>query len=226
MSSENSALGTLYCTCIQLSIRRKHVSKVLRIAVVWIVFSVSAFAQKLDLALTAGAYHPVNNGYSTGNALAIEGNVGFRVTSVPFLSLYLEVPVAGTFEASVEGIATITSGGATSSNSYSAIFVTPGLRLKLAPSFPISPYIATGGGLAHFNRSAAQTPPGASNTVNKGVWDIGGGLDMKVAPFVGLRAEVRDFYSGSPELRISQVTGTFNQRQHNIVATAGIVLRF
>ena len=49
---------------------------------------------------------------------------------------------------------------------------------------------------------------------------------MKVAPFLSLRGEVRDFYSGSPELSINQVTGTFDQRQHNIVGTAGIVVRF
>lgn len=177
-------------------------------------------AQKLDLALTAGIYHPVNNSFSGDNALAIEGNVGFRLASVPFLSLYLEVPVAGTLDT------TVPASALTSVGTYSSIFVTPGLRLKLAPSFPVSPYIATGGGLAHFNRSASQTPAGASSSVNKGVWDIGGGLDMKVAPFLGLRAEVRDFYSGSPELRLSQVTGTFDQRQHNIVGTVGLVVRF
>ena len=49
---------------------------------------------------------------------------------------------------------------------------------------------------------------------------------MKIAPFLGLRAEVRDFYSGSPELTLNQVTGTFNERQHNIIGTAGLVLRF
>lgn len=179
-----------------------------------------AFAQKTDLALTAGIYHPVNNSFSGDNAFAIEGNVGFRLASVPFLALYFEVPVAGTLDA------TVPASALTSAGTYSSIFVTPGVRLKLAPGAPISPYIATGGGLAHFNRSASQTPAGASSTVNKGVWDIGGGLDMKVAPFLGLRLEVRDFYSGSPELKLSQVTGTFNERQHNIVGTAGVVVRF
>lgn len=185
-----------------------------------ILFTTIATAQKIDLALTAGIYHPVNNSFSGDNAFAIEGNVGFRLASVPFLALYAEVPVAGTLDA------TVPASALTSVGTYSSIFVAPGVRLKLAPGAPISPYIATGGGLAHFNRSASQTPTGASSTVNKGVWDIGGGLDMKVAPILGLRLEVRDFYSGSPELRLSQVTGTFNERQHNIVGTVGVVLRF
>ena len=179
-----------------------------------------AAAQRVDLALTAGIYHPVNNSFSGDNTFVIEGNVGFQMRSVPFLALYLEVPVAGTLDS------TVPASALTSAGTYSSIFVTPGVRLKLAPGAPISPYIATGGGLAHFNRSASQTPAGASSSVNKGVWDIGGGLDMKIAPFFSLRFEVRDFYSGSPELRLSQVTGTFDQRQHNIVGTAGLVVRF
>jgi len=199
------------------------VSKSIRIAIVLVaivVFSVAASAQKADIALTVGAYHPVNNGFAGDNAFVVQGNIGLRMFSIPFASLYLEVPVAGTLDTTVP-LSALSSAG-----TYSAIFVTPGLRLKIAPGFPLSPYIATGGGLAHFNRSASQTPAGQSSSVNKGVWDIAGGIDMKIAPFVGLRAEVRDFYSGSPETRLSQVTGTFNERQHNIVGTAGIVLRF
>lgn len=190
--------------------------------------TVVAAAQKVDLAVTAGVYHPVNNGYSAGNAFAIEGNVGFRLASVPFVALYFEFPVAGTFNSSVPSFSALvtTPGAATSASSYSAIFAAPGLRLKLAPSFPISPYVAVGGGLAHFNRSASQTPSGASSSINKGMFDVAGGLDMKIFPMLSLRAEVRDFYSGSPELTINQVTGTFNQRQHNILGTAGIVVRF
>lgn len=198
--------------------------KILPILVVWLI-SATALAQKFDIGVTVGAYHPVNNSYSSGNAFAVEGNVAGRLASVPFLALYVEVPVAGTVnDVSVNlknGTTNLTNAG-----SYSSIFVTPGLRLKLAPSAPLSPYVAVGGGLAHYNRSASQTPSGSSSTLNKGVFDIAGGIDMKVAPFVSVRAELRDFYSGSPELTLSQVTGTFNQRQHNILGTAGLVLRF
>lgn len=194
--------------------------KIIPLFLVVAALSSAGFGQKLDLGLTAGIYHPVNNSFTGDNAVAIEGNVGFRLASVPFLALYFEIPVAGTLNT------TVPASALTSVGTYSSIFIAPGLRLKLAPGFPVSPYVATGGGLARFNRSASQTPAGASSTVNKGVWDIGGGVDMKLAPFLGLRAEVRDFYSGSPELRLSQVTGTFDQRQHNIVGTVGVVVRF
>lgn len=199
----------------------QHVNRYFRCIVVLIIVSVAAWAQKAEVALTVGAYHPVNNSFSSGNAFAIEGNIAGRIASVPFLSLYLEVPVAGSLQD-----VPVSSSALTSSGSYSSLFVTPGLRLKLAPAMPISPYIAAGGGLAHFNRSASQTPSGTSSSINKGVFDIAAGLDVKLAPFLSLRGEVRDFYSGSPELSLNQVTGTFNQRQHNILGTAGLVLHF
>ena len=196
-------------------------SKILRIVLVMTALTAAAWAQKAEVALTLGAYHPVNNSFSSGNAFAIEGNIAGRLASVPFLALYLEVPVAGTLQDVPVNTSSLTSTG-----SYSSLFVAPGLRLKLAPGFPISPYIAAGGGLAHYTRSASQTPSGASASINKGVFDIAGGLDMKIFPMLSLRAEVRDFYSGSPELSLNQVTGTFNQRQHNLLGTAGLVLRF
>ena len=195
-------------------------SKLLRLSLFVVVVSLTASAQRLDIALTVGGYHPVHNSFSSDNAFAVEGNIGARIASVPFFALYLEVPIAGTLENKVPASAL------TSAGTYSSYFVTPGLRLKFAPSAPISPYVATGGGLAHFSRSATQIPVGSDRSVNKGVWDIGGGIDMKIAPFLGLRGEVRDFYSGSPELRISQVTGTFNQRQHNVLFTGGVAVRF
>lgn len=191
------------------------------VIVVILLLSAAAWAQKVEVALTVGAYHPVNNSFSSGNAFAIEGNIAGRLASVPFLSLYLELPVAGTMQD-----VPVSSTALTSAGSYSSLFVTPGLRLKLAPALPISPYVAVGGGLAHFNRSASQTPSGASSSINKGVFDIAGGLDFKIFPMLSLRAEVRDFYSGSPELSLNQVTGTFDQRQHNILGTAGLVLHF
>ncbi len=196
-------------------------SKVLKLVVVVVALGISAAAQSMDISLTAGVYHPVNNGFSTSNALALQGNIGARVASVPFFALYLEFPITGTLNSKVP-LSALSSAG-----TYSSLFVTPGVRLKFAPGSFLSPYLATGGGLAHFGRSSTQVPVGSNNnSVNKAVWDIGGGVDLRLVPHVGVRGEVRDFYSGSPELRLSQITGTFGQRQHNIIFTAGLVLRF
>src|SRR5690349_14836113 len=156
---------TNWISRIQLSTGEKNVRKILQCFFILTALSTVAAAPKIDLALTVGAYHPVNNAFSSGTAFAIEGNVGFRLASVPFVALYFELPVAGTLDS------TVPASALTSPGTYSSLFLTPGVRLKIAPGFPISPYIATGGGLARFNRSASQTPAGSSTTVNKGVWD-------------------------------------------------------
>lgn len=178
-----------------------------------------AAAQKNELALTLGGYFPVNSAVDAGNAFAIQGSYARRVASVPLISLYLELPVAGTFDSTVP-LSSIQN--AISPGNYSAIFFAPGLKLKLAPGFPVSPFFVAGGGFARFTKNAQLTASSGEQTTTVGVFDVGGGLDMKVAPWVSLRAEVRDFYSGSPRLTLS----TLDQRQHNLVATAGLVLRF
>lgn len=174
-----------------------------------------AVAQSFELAIGAGGYFPVNlNG--VGNAVAVEGSAAYRIAAVPFVSAYVEVPVVGTLNS------TVTTAGLGSSASYSALFVAPGLRLKLWPGFFASPWVAAGGGLAHFSASSGLRTAGGNDTTNTGVFDYGGGLDVKIAPFISARGEVRDFYSGGLGFNLSN----FNERQHNIVATAGLVLRF
>ena len=52
-------------------------------------------------------------------------------------------------------------------------------------------------------------------------FDIGGGLDLNVFPFVSLRGKMRDFNSGGVGLQ-SLVLG----RQNNVFVTFGLALRF
>ncbi|MBZ5627647.1 MAG: porin family protein [Acidobacteriia bacterium] len=180
-----------------------------------LLLAVPALAQKIELAVGAGGYFPVNL-TGVGNAAAIEGSVAYRVASVPLLSAYVEVPVVGTLNSSV------TTLGLTSSASYSALFVAPGLRVKFAPGFFVSPWFAAGGGLAHFSANSGLRQLGGSDSTNTNVFDYGGGLDIKIAPYLSVRGEVRDFYSGGLGFSLA----TFNQRQHNIVTTGGLVFRF
>ncbi len=180
-----------------------------------ICLALPAPAQKVELAIGAGGYFPVNVA-GISSAAAIEGTIGYRVLSVPLVSAYVELPVVGTLNSHV------TSLGLASSASYSALFVAPGVKVKLAPGFFLSPWVAAGGGLAHFSGNSGVFLSGGSGSSNSGVFDVGGGLDAKIAPFVSLRGEVRDFYSGSLGLNLV----TFNENLHNVVATAGLVLRF
>jgi hypothetical protein len=180
--------------------------------VVVCLMTAPVFAQSNDLAVTVGGYFPINSQIGADSAFAIGGNFAHRIASVPLVSLYVELPVFGTFSSTTNIInSTLTH------PKYSALFVSPGLKLKLAPSFPISPYFVAGGGLAHFSKSNVAT----SDSTNTGVFDVGAGLDFKIAPYIGIRTEVRDFYSGSPN-----ITTNFTDRQHQLIASAGLVIRF
>lgn len=178
-----------------------------------VLFAALAQAQKNDLGVTFGGYFTADNPLSAGTAFAIEGSYARQIFSVPALQLSLELPVTGTFDSFAPSSLIPLIG-----NSYTALFITPGVRARLVPSFFISPYFAVGGGLARFNRSLAGGGTSANNT---GAVDFGGGLDLKILPHVSLRAEVRDYYSGSPGLN-----PLFLQRQNNLVVTGGVGVRF
>ncbi len=179
-----------------------------------LLFAVSAVAQSNEIALTIGAYAPRHVNTRSATVFAIEGNVAHRIVHLPKASLYLEVPIAAGLSSSVSAL-TILGGQSFSTRNYSVLFIAPGARLKLLPGSRLSPYFAIGGGLAHFRRS------GGESSTNTGVLDFGGGIDFKLNRFLALRGEVRDFYSGPPQL----ITGLL-AREHQILATGGIVVRF
>jgi hypothetical protein len=107
---------------------------------------------------------------------------------------------------------------------YASLYLTPGLRLKLFPRSRLSAWGAIGGGYALYQQSA-QLSNGQNTTnkfLNRGVIDYGGGLDYRLFRFIGLRGEVRDFFSGNPNLSVALSSST----QHNVVASGGITLRF
>ena len=176
------------------------------------LFTLSAAAQSNELAVTAGGYFPFNTNFDADTAFAVGGSFAHRVFGVPLASIYVELPVYASFN-SAANLRTVTS---PANAKYSALFVTPGVKLKLAPEFPVSPYAVFGGGLAHYSKSNTGTADSNAST-----FDIGGGLDFKIAPFLSARAEVRDFYSGNPH-----IFNNVGDRQHQVMATAGLVLRF
>lgn len=134
------------------------------------------------------------------SAFAVEGAFAHRVLNLHLASLHLELPVMGTPNRTAEG------------GSYSSFFFTPGLRVKF--SLPlISPFLSAGAGFAHF--SAASSAFRGSTT---GAFQVGGGIDVSTPiPLIGLRGEVREFYTGTPKV---------SSTQHNVFVGAGIVLKF
>jgi len=164
-----------------------------------------------------GGHIPYNPTIDIDPGWAVQGNLAGRIADFPFLDVYVEVPVIATFnlDVPIRCIPEATS----CPGKYSALFVTPGLKVKFAPSFPISPYLVAGGGIA---RLKAEDIAGTDETRTTGAFNFGGGLDFRAAPFVSLRAEVRDMYSGGPRFRAAD----FTDSGHNLLVTGGIVFRF
>lgn len=110
---------------------------------------------------------------------------------------------------------------------YAYIFLTPHVRVKFRPQGPISPWLLFGGGYARFLEKKPVSAPGFVPGTNTGTLVFGGGVDTRPVLRVfrvpiGFRAEVRDFYSGSPNYN-QPVSGSL---QHNVVFTGGLLLKF
>ena len=119
------------------------------------------------------------------------------------MALYFEVPALAT------PLQDITASIGAVPRNYDSFFVTPGLRVKLAPTAGVSPRFSAGGGYALFDES-----------------QFGGGVDFRT-PIkslfpIGLRAEVRDLYTTKPDYNVNTGGGF----QHNIALSGGILLHF
>ncbi|MBV9483513.1 MAG: outer membrane beta-barrel protein [Acidobacteria bacterium] len=187
------------------------------LAVVFVLLLGSAFAQKNDVALTGGGYFEVTDPLNLGAAWALEGSYARRLAGVPLISISAELPVAGSFSSSIP-----TLSGFNIATSYNSLFITPGIRVRLAPSFFLSPYLAAGIGYGHFNKTLIS---GTTTSNGAMAFDIGGGLDMKILPHISLRGEIRDFNSGGLDLP-SVVSTVATGRQNNLFVTAGVAVRF
>lgn len=145
-------------------------------------------------------------------------NYGHRFAGTKIVALYGEIE----FVAIPNRALTATS--ATVPQNYASLYLTPGVRLKFLPGSRLSPWVAVGGGYGLYQQSAqlSNDQNTTDKFLNRGVFDYGGGLDYRLFRFIGLRGEVRDFFSGNPNLNVVLRSST----QHNVVTSGGIILRF
>jgi opacity protein-like surface antigen len=187
----------------------------------------SAFAQKHEVAFTSGGLKIGERGFDLPQPGRLRFRTGFtyqlnyarRFFDGKIAALYFEFPFAGTPRTKVE------ASNVFSPRSYSSIFFTPGIKLKLLPGLKYSPYVMAGAGVARFNESNTLTndQPNTNQQSNTdGVFDFGAGIDVRVFSILSIRGEVRDFYSELPPLNVR----AFRDRQHNALISAGFVLRF
>jgi hypothetical protein len=161
--------------------------------------------------------------FAPGKGLTFEVNYSRRFLGTEVYAISVEVPAVFNLDEDLQ------SGGDIVPTDYKQIFVTPAVRLNLFPGTRVSPWVSFGGGFGHFSESNKLnyfgTNPGGSSTT--GVIQAGLGLD--VSPFqnrfshFSFRGEVRDFYSGTPNLPLA---ATGKTRQHNYFVGLGLVWHF
>ncbi|MGA8272348.1 MAG: hypothetical protein WB919_12375 [Candidatus Sulfotelmatobacter sp.] len=169
-----------------------------------------------------GATYP-NPFVRSGHGRTFEVNYSRRLLGTPIFAISGELPAVFNLDERLG------SGSDVVPSSYKQIFVTPSVRANLFPATAFSPWVSVGGGFGHFSESSNLnyygSNPGSSST--SGVLQGGFGLDVR--PFQGrlkrlsLRGQVRDFWSGTPNLPLADTGKT---RQHNYFLGGGVIWHF
>jgi hypothetical protein len=180
----------------------------------WLLLCVAlaaGHAQKNEFAFSGSSFQ-TSASFDMHGGQGLQLNYAHRLVDIKLAALYLELP----FAAAWGGSRSITQGNLLNEN-YNTMYLTPGLKLKILPTSFISPYLAGGLGWGGFRST------NTSATANKFAGDIGGGADFTVLPVLGLRAEVRDYYTSAPTLDVQSV---FHGSVNNVVISGGVVFRF
>ena len=155
----------------------------------------------------------------SGKGLTLEANYGRRLIGLGIVGLTFEVPFAINFGENLHFSQNLVP------RDYKSFFVTPSVRVNVFPGAGLSPWISAGGGFGHFMENSTLEFGGANTGktgTTTGVFQIGGGIDVKVWRSFSVRGQVRDFFSGIPQLNVD----TGKSRQHNLFVGGGIVCHF
>ncbi len=187
------------------------------------VLSIGADAQTREVGITVGAKFTPNGTSPSGTtdvntAFAFEASFAAQIASAGVADLEIEVPLllVPTSEISKSTLFT--------AKSYSALYLMPGLRGRLATGTAFSPWAAVGLGFVRFGPSSTDLAgrPSASTASTKFAFDLGGGVDLRPedSPFA-FRFEIRYLYTGVPSLGVPNLS-----MHNNLLLGGGVVLRF
>lgn len=200
--------------------------RLLGVLILVTVSPTTSFGQKHEAAFLSGGLKTGEHEFvlprpgfvKTGTGLTYQLNYSSRFFDGKLAAVYFEFPLVVTPSTKLKTSNVILP------RSYSALFFTPGIKLKLVPGLKWSPYGFVGAGVSRLNTSNTDQdgqPLGGGSRIRV-AYDFGGGIDVKVFSHVSLRGEVRDFYSGTPQFNVNLL----NDRQHNFLISAGVVVRF
>lgn len=206
--------------------QKSYARLILFILLGFLALAVPLRAQKQEVALSLGGFVGQTRAFNspTTGQVSISADKNFGLTYGYHFWHSNAADLLGEVEIVAIPNQQLTSANAVVPRLYASLYVVPGFRVKFLPNARLSPWAAVGGGYALFEKADRLTngQPETNLFLNRGVFDFGGGLDYRLIRFIGLRAEVRDFYSGNPDLNVRLNSNT----QHSVVASGGIVLRF
>jgi hypothetical protein len=159
-----------------------------------------------------------NNNIRFGKGTTFEINYGRHLMGSGFTQLAFEVPAVFNFDQDLNFAANSVPEG------YKSYFVTPALRANVFATTAVSPWVSLGGGIGRFSPSSQLVfgGPSAASGSTTGVMQIGLGLDVHVWHHFSVRGQVRDFWSGTPNLNVD----TGKSRQHNYFVGGGVIWHF
>lgn len=202
----------------------KHLAAATVLAVCNIVTHVSAQQNEVsgligrtfisDQGIKGGTFF--DNNVHFGKDLTFEVNYARRVLGPGLASLSLEVPVVVNWDEKLTSLAPQIP------KSFKSYFVTPSARLNVFANSAVSPWVSLGGGIGRFSESSTQVSGAGKTGTTTGALQAGLGLDVRFFGKFGVRGEVRDFWSGVPQLNVD----TGKTRQHNYFVAGGIVWHF
>jgi hypothetical protein len=154
------------------------------------------------------------------NGISFELGYGYRIRENELYSLSGEVPVLFLPHERVRFIDNITP------DSYRSYLVTPSLRANFLPRTYLSPWGSAGVGIGHFtsgsNLELGSGPNPGERASTGVVIQFGVGLDVRVTRRLALRTEIRDYWSGVPQLNVD----TGKSRQNNLFIGSGVIWHF
>lgn len=189
----------------------------MRLSLLFLLAS-TLYAQGSELGLTLGRILPRQRGdLDLRGGLALQANYGKRVWAGRGLALLGEAHLLAS------PLREVTTANPQAARDFASLYLMPGLRLKFGPERRLTPYVAGGVGYAQYHSSELLQNSAASPVRDRQhTWggNFGGGVDVRVLPWLAVRGEVRDFVTPTPRLN-TPLTGA----QHNVQVSGGFVIR-
>jgi hypothetical protein len=176
---------------------------------------------RVDIGLLLGSTKTTDEGsalqFSKGTTF--QATFAWRFWQSDTLRLSLEVPFLASPAFDVE------TTNRSLPKEYASLYLTGGVRATLMPTAVVSPFVTLTAGYTRYSESKKKIDDSANPSqqdTNTDAVEFGGGVDIRGVRWLGFRAELRDVFTGARNFSIA----TPHERVHNVVGSAGLVLKF